>query len=155
MLCHNGEFEQQVLRQGETFTFEALDALLEQCYIDESQIQHLRPSTLEGCVVRVSDMVAYLGKDRQDAIDMGILKDYTLFDSEVIGAVNTSIIHNLTIDIVNNSYGRNYIAMSEDVFKDLKLAKASKLHIFIFNEGFARHRKYCRKHVRGYVLKSF
>ncbi len=135
VLCHNGEFEQQVLRQGETFTFEALDALLEQCYIDESQIQHLRPSTLEGCVVRVSDMVAYLGKDRQDAIDMGILKDYTLFDSEVIGAVNTSIIHNLTIDIVNNSYGRNYIAMSEDVFKDLKLAKAQNYEYIYFNEG--------------------
>lgn len=44
---------------------------MEACTADESTIKTLRPSTLEGCVVRVADMIAYIGKDRQDALAMG------------------------------------------------------------------------------------
>lgn len=62
VLCHNGEFAQQVLRMGDTADFAALDALVEACNADERTIKTLRPSTLEGCVVRVSDMIAYVGK---------------------------------------------------------------------------------------------
>ncbi len=72
VLCHNGEFAQQVLRMGDTADFAALDALVEACNADERTIKTLRPSTLEGCVVRVSDMIAYVGKDRADALDMGV-----------------------------------------------------------------------------------
>ena len=67
VLCHNGEFAQQVLRVGEPSGFDELDARVETCCADERAIKQLRPSTLEGCVVRVSDMIAYVGKDRQDA----------------------------------------------------------------------------------------
>ena len=38
------------------------DAKVEECYIDQSAIDRLVPSTLEGCVVRISDMIAYIGK---------------------------------------------------------------------------------------------
>ena len=64
VLCHNGEFAQQVLRTGSTASFDELDALVEACTADEGAIGRLRPSTLEGCVVRVADMIAYVGKDR-------------------------------------------------------------------------------------------
>ncbi|MBP5313342.1 MAG: HD domain-containing protein, partial [Eggerthellaceae bacterium] len=63
VLCHNGEFEVQKLRIGNTDCFEKLDELVQKCVNDEQNISSLRPSTLEGCVVRVSDMIAYLGKD--------------------------------------------------------------------------------------------
>ena len=35
-------------------------------HTDNDFHKKLRPNTLEGCVVRVSDMIAYAGKDRQD-----------------------------------------------------------------------------------------
>lgn len=135
VLCHNGEFEQQVLRLGETHTFDALDALTQACIDDEQTIATLRPSTLEGCVVRVSDMIAYLGKDRQDALAMGVIDSLDCFESGVIGKDNARIINNLTVDIVNNSFGRDHICMSEEVFADLKLAKRQNYEIIYLKEG--------------------
>ncbi len=135
VLCHNGEFATQRLGRGEVDDFQKLDALVAACNADERTIATLRPSTLEGCVVRVSDMIAYLGKDRADAIDMGVIDSIDVFDSSVIGKDNARIINNLTVDIVNNSYGKDYIAMSEDVFADLKLAKRQNYEIIYSHEG--------------------
>lgn len=137
VLCHNGEFAQQELKRGHVGTFEALDALVEECTADEHVISTLRPSTLEGCVVRVADMIAYVGKDRQDAMDMGALASLDEFDSTVMGKANAQIINNLTADIVNESYGRDRIAMSEAMFNDLKRAKRQNYEIIYNKEGLA------------------
>lgn len=137
VLCHNGEFAQQVLRMGDTADFAALDASVEACNADERAIKTLRPSTLEGCVVRVSDMIAYLGKDRQDAVDMGILRSLAPFESTVMGKGNAQIINNLTVDIVANSYGRDAIALSEGMFADLKRAKAQNYELIYGREGLS------------------
>ena len=137
VLCHNGEFAQQELKRGHVGTFVALDALVEECTADEQVISTLRPSTLEGCVVRVADMIAYVGKDRQDAMDMGALASLDEFDSTVMGKANAQIINNLTADIVNESYGRDRIAMSEAMFNDLKRAKRQNYEIIYNKEGLA------------------
>lgn len=134
-LCHNGEFAQQVLRLGDTETFEQLDSLVSLCTADVRQIKNLRPSTLEGCVVRVSDMIAYIGKDRADAIDVGIIGSHSIFDSTFIGRTNAQIINNMTVDIVNNSYRRDHIAMSEEAFEDIVLAKKQNYEKIYFKEG--------------------
>lgn len=134
-LCHNGEFCCQKLTLGEVSSFDQLDALVEACNADEQVIATLRPSTLEGCVVRVSDMIAYVGKDRQDALDMGVLPSLDVFESELIGTDNARIINNLTVDIVNMSYGRNHIAMSEAAFCDLKRAKRQNYELIYLKEG--------------------
>ncbi|MDO4182926.1 MAG: HD domain-containing protein [Coriobacteriia bacterium] len=134
-LCHNGEFAQQKLLVGTTSTFEQLDQLTEACTRDEQVIATLRPSTLEGCVVRISDMVAYLGKDRSDAIDLGLLESFDVFESTVIGKDNSQIINNLTVDIINNSYRQDHIALSQEVFEDLKLAKAQNSAFIYHKEG--------------------
>ena len=138
VLCHNGEFACQVLRMGDTHDFAALDALVDACNADERAIKRLRPSTLEGCVVRVSDMIAYLGKDRQDAVDMGVLPSFDAFETSVMGKGNAQIIHNLTVDIVNNSYGRDHIALSEAMFADLKRAKAQNYELIYGREGLSQ-----------------
>ncbi len=135
VLCHNGEFAQQRLVRGTCGSFQELDALVEACNADELTIKTLRPSTLEGCVVRVSDMIAYLGKDRQDALAMGVIDSLDVFDTNVIGTTNAKIINNLTVDIVNNSYGTGEIAMSEAVFADLKRAKKQNYEIIYLKEG--------------------
>lgn len=135
-LCHNGEFAQQVLKRGQTATFEQLDAQVEACAEDERAIKSLRPSTLEGCVVRLADMIAYLGKDRDDAIAMGVLDNLDCFDTEVIGRDNARIINNITVDVVNHSFGRNEICMSRAVFEDVKLAKRQNYERIYDCEGW-------------------
>ncbi|MCI8468775.1 MAG: HD domain-containing protein [Eggerthellaceae bacterium] len=135
VLCHNGEFAQQELILGDTATFAQLDDLVEACNADERAIGHLRPSTLEGCVVRVSDMIAYLGKDRQDALAMGVLDSLDVFESDYIGVDNARIINNLTVDIVNHSYGTDRIALSPEAFADLKRAKRQNYEEIYLKEG--------------------
>jgi dGTPase len=137
VLCHNGEFAQQVLQLGSTETFEELDALVTACEQESKTIKTLRPSTLEGCVVRVSDMIAYLGKDRNDALSLGVLDSLDCFECTVIGLDNATIINNLTIDIINNSYGKDHICMSPDVFKDVKIAKQQNNELIYEREGMS------------------
>ncbi len=134
-LCHNGEFAQQVLYTGSLASFDQFDQLVEACTRDESVIATLRPTTLEGCVVRVSDMIAYLGKDRLDALHMGVLSSLDCFDSQIIGKNNATIINNLTVDIVNNSYGKDVICMSEAAFQDVKIAKQQNNEYIYLKEG--------------------
>ena len=134
-LCHNGEFAQQVLSLGETKTFAQLDENVGRCISNAKEIKKLRPSTLEGCVVRVSDMIAYLGKDRADALDVGVIDSLSIFDSKVIGRSNAQIINNMTVDIVNNSYRCDHIAMSEAAFNDIVLAKRQNYEKIYFKEG--------------------
>ena len=134
-LCHNGEFCQKELCLGDTKTFEDLDGAVERCAKNAKEIKKLRPSTLEGCVVRVSDMIAYLGKDRADALDVGILDSLSVFDSSYIGRSNAQIINNMTVDIVNNSYRSDRISMSEAAFEDIVLAKKQNYEKIYFKEG--------------------
>lgn len=137
VLAHNGEFACQQLTCEPMDDFSALDATVESCIADESVIAHLRPSTLEGCVVRVADMIAYLGKDRADALAMGVLENLDGFESDYIGKENAKILNNLTVDIVNHSYGRDRIAMSQEAFEDLKRGKRQNYQLIYDREGFA------------------
>ena len=74
VLCHNGEYEQRVFELSDMGSFDQFDQTVEDCIATGySAIEHLRPMTLEGCVVRISDILAYVGRDRQDAIAAGLL----------------------------------------------------------------------------------
>ena len=134
-LCHNGEFAQKALRLGDTTAFEQLDDAVARCTADTKEIKNLRPSTLEGCVVRVSDMIAYIGKDRDDALAVKVIKSRNVFDTSYIGRTNAQIINNMTVDIVNNSYRQDHIAMSEEAFEDIVLAKRQNYEKIYFKEG--------------------
>lgn len=124
ILCHNGEFECQRYEPCGKIDFSVLDKNVSDCdKFGDSANRALVPSTLEGCVVRICDIIAYLGKDRQDARVAKIIDADTVFTTEEIGTENSEIINNLIINIVENSYGRNYISMSPTVFEDLKTAK--------------------------------
>ena len=90
--------------------------------------------TLEGCVVRICDMIAYIGKDRQDAITAKIINREHEFSSEIIGAANASIINNLTVDIIENSYGKDYILLSKEAYADLKTAKDENYKVIYKND---------------------
>lgn len=89
VLCHNGEYEQRVFELSDMGSFDQFDQTVEDCIATGySAIEHLRPMTLEGCVVRISDILAYVGRDRQDAIAAACFRPTLLM---MAGAVPTTV----------------------------------------------------------------
>lgn len=127
--AHNGELECIEYRPRPLESFEEFDELIESCYQDNNNIKKLVPSTLEGCVVRISDIIAYLGKDRQDAERAGIIEGNEDFDNGIIGRNNAEIINNLSVNIIENSYGKDYIKLDEKYFKALSEAKKQNFDV--------------------------
>lgn len=123
VICHNGEFEKQVLRTSGLNSVDGYDAMVNSCWEQGDEvIRHLAPMTLEGCVVRISDIIAYVGKDRQDAIRAGIAQEDT-FDDGLGGAYNAWALKAFVADVVEHSVGSAHIAMSEEGFEEMRRAK--------------------------------
>lgn len=130
ILCHNGEFLEGEYHPKKKTSEDFLKDY-EDTYTKEETISHLVPSTLEGCVVRLSDMIAYLGRDIDDAIMLGLLKREQLPESitNVLGNNNRDIINTIILDIIKHSENKNYIKMSTQVYKTMK-----ELKKFNYNE---------------------
>ena len=75
------------------------------------------PSTLEGKVVRLSDKIAYINHDIDDAIRAGILREEHIPQEyrEILGENTKTRLDTLIHDIVNNSQGKDDIIMSDRV----------------------------------------
>lgn len=80
-----------------------------------------QPVTWEGCVVKISDKIAYIGRDIEDAINLGFLEEKTKNDLVKMARANdervlntTVIMHNLIIDICENSTLEKGICFSSD-----------------------------------------
>ena len=131
--AHDGEMELCEYHPQPLNSFEEFDKQIEGCYLDKKNIKKLVPATLEGCVMRISDIIAYLGKDRQDAERAGIISNNN-FEAGTIGTYNAEIINNLIVNIVENSYGRPYIRMDEEHFEALKKAKADNYELIYKND---------------------
>jgi len=85
------------------------------------------PYTWEGCVVKISDKISYLGRDIEDAISLGILDEklkdlYKILQSkEVIN--NTVIINHFIWDLCENSTPEKGLCFSDETFNLLKEIK--------------------------------
>lgn len=123
VICHNGELELKEYRPVPYEDFALFDQKMEQCYTDTEAVKRLVPSTLEGCVVRVSDIIAYLGKDRQDAMKLGLFEEDPDYEISSIGTTNAEIINNMIVNIIENSYGKPYLCMEKDYYDAFSKAK--------------------------------
>ena len=119
---HNGEQELEEYRPVPLCSFEDFDRMIERCYEDRLYAAGILPSTLEGSVVRIADIIAYLGKDRQDAARVKIVNE-DAFVNEDIGSINAELINNLVVNIIENSYGKPYIKLDRRHFKALQASK--------------------------------
>lgn len=117
ILCHNGELELQEYRPKKKTTDDFLNDY-NNCYYVPKYVKTLVPMTLEGCVVRLSDIIAYLGRDIEDAEKLGIFnkKDIPKEISDILGTTNREIINSIITDVVQNSLNKNYICASNSVF---------------------------------------
>jgi dGTPase len=125
VLCHDGErFVGRLVPAG-PLTPASLDAKCERIDGGESVL----PSTMEGCVVRVADVIAYLGRDLQDAIEIGLIdrddEDLTAICRETLGiddyrAINWTVIDTLIKDIITESFGKAEVAFSDDAAEGVR-----------------------------------
>lgn len=74
------------------------------------------PSTLEGQIVRISDKIAYINHDIDDAIRSGVITEKDLPDEDlnILGYTHGDRINNLIEDLVNNSENKRQISLSEN-----------------------------------------
>ena len=132
--AHDGEMELSEYHPKPLDSFAEFDMQIEACFADKKNVRKLVPATLEGCVMRISDIIAYLGKDRQDAERAHIISNAE-FESGAIGSYNAEIINNLIVNIVENSYKKPYIKMDEEHFAALKKAKADNYELIYKNDS--------------------
>lgn len=120
VLCHNGEFLQDSYCPKNKSVEEFLDDY-NKCYVDPNYYKKLIPMTLEGCVVRISDIIAYIGRDIEDAIKLNVIshEDLPKNITSVLGDNNKDIINNIVLDLINNSIDKNYLKMSPNIYECL------------------------------------
>ncbi len=118
--CHNKQSVRVVERlekdgAGLNLTKEVRDGILNHQTKSE-------PNTLEGKIVRLSDKIAYINSDIDDAIRAGILREEEIPSrlTDILGKSTNLRLNTLVHDIVKNSEGKNDICMSKEVEEAMK-----------------------------------
>ncbi len=121
ILCHNGERLDGIYKPVHKTKEEFLKNY-EDAYLMHKKHVSFNPMTLEGCVVKLSDVISYSGRDLEDAIRLGVIEreDVPENITRVLGNTNRDIVNTLVLDVIRNSTGQNYIKLSDDVFHALK-----------------------------------
>lgn len=138
LICHCGEIDQQGIKPR--------DDVMDLYSIRRPGI--IQPYTWEGCVVKVADKIAYLGRDIEDArqyhiIDMCAYRSMReIVNTTLMGkgrhafrsgkAVNTTVlINDLIIDLCEKSSPEKGLCFSEEYFKFiLEIKKFNFAHIY-------------------------
>ncbi|MBQ8287677.1 MAG: HD domain-containing protein [Clostridia bacterium] len=150
---HNGEIECEEYHPQTLNTFEEFDRIIDRCYVDKEFMMNRMPSTLEGNVVRLADIIAYLGKDRQDAMRTGTV-DEGMFVNEGIGSINAEIINNLVTNIIENSYGKPYIKLDTKHFEALRQSRLDNYRMIYLNKSVSAQLSATVKPMMGEIYEK-
>ncbi|MBN2416241.1 HD domain-containing protein [bacterium] len=93
--------------------------------LDAVSDRQAAPLSFEGCSVRVADKIAYLGRDIEDAITVGLItrKDIPAVIKETLGTTNGEIIDTLVLDVVNESKKQDVISFSGERYELIRRLK--------------------------------
>ena len=97
------------------------------------------PATWEGCAVRASDRIAYLGRDLEDALQLGVISKSEIPDSVVkgLGDSNSAMIDTMVNDVIANAENNEEIGFSDKVheamleLKDFNYTKIYKSRVLM------------------------
>ncbi|MGE5397408.1 MAG: deoxyguanosinetriphosphate triphosphohydrolase [Chitinophagales bacterium] len=112
--------------KGLNLTWEVRDGIV--CHTGDAE-----PSTLEGMVVRLSDRVAYINHDIDDALRAAIIRlDQLPADClDVLGKGYSQRINAMVVDIINSSMDAPVISMSPEVSRVM-----NKLRDYLFEQVY-------------------
>ena len=127
ILCHDGEIHNRWLAPNPAKDFNVFEA--EAAAKKANPDATLIPMTTEGCVVRMADTIAYIGRDLEDAIRLGILERRDIPKSivRILGSTNGTIVYRLVTDVIQNSHQNHYLAFSPEISDALKALKKFNL----------------------------
>lgn len=149
IVCHCGETPDQEL--------EPRNEKLDLSKIDKKEVI---PCSQEGCVVRLSDRVAYLGRDLEDAIYGKFIKEAEIPSAikKELGQTNGEIIDTLVLDIIETSKRNGKLGMSDERFElVMKLYDFSIKKIYK-HTAIVRYQRYCQRIIKQlfeYLVKSY
>jgi len=99
------------------------------------------PASYEGCIVRVADKISSLGRDMEDAVELGIvsgdeipedaLKYLGITPSEVGDQFNRALLNRIIYDIVDTTNSKEEVGVSDEGFEYItKINEFSKRNIY-------------------------
>jgi len=103
------------------------------CVPEDIKSRSFYPCTWEGIAVRMSDKIAYLGRDLEDAMRLGIVKAQEIPEkvSRTLGGENSSMINTMVCDAVDNAGKKGKIGFSDPVYEAMvSLKKFNYEHIY-------------------------
>lgn len=117
------------------------------------------PLTLEGKIVSYSDRIAYLNHDIDDAIRAGVIKENELPKEciDILGENKDTRINNMILDIIKNSYDKNYVSMSnifENTMNDLRNFMFSNVYEDKTAKGEEFQAMHVVKELYGYYIEN-
>ena len=155
--------------RGLNLTFEVRDGIASHCgesysesrlepdrqkqhdQLEKLALAHGMPATLEGCVVRLADKIAYIGRDIEDAVRAGIME----FDElpaairSSLGSSNSEIINTLVIDIIANSRGQDAIILSPERGESMQQLLLDNVARIYRSDKINRYEKMARNVIEG------
>ncbi|MBD3314166.1 MAG: HD domain-containing protein [Chitinivibrionales bacterium] len=135
IITHCGEsFEQEVIPDRGRDLRE-LEEIIDRAY---------HPATLEGCLVRMVDRIAYLGRDLEDGLKAGLVRksDVPAVIARELGIDNGKIVGRLVNDTIANSLDTDTIRLSDEVFELMnKLKEFNYARIYRHEEVERKARK--------------
>lgn len=116
-LCHDGGMREGTIVPAFGKTWE--DHFREREEKRQDPHRNFTPMTLEGCLVKLCDTMSYVGRDIEDAISLGILSREQI-PKTLLGNTNREILSVLAQNMIEKSYGKEYISLSDEVYAALK-----------------------------------
>ena len=131
---HNGEVFQQVVRP--VFTIKDLSKM-------KTRSESV-PATWEAAVVRVSDQIAYLGRDFEDACRLSIIHAHDIPEQVVrhLGSTNASMIDTLVNDVIESSTVDTGIRFSDEIFSAVLAMKEFNYQNIYLSPMLAGYNRY-------------
>ena len=147
ILAHNGEILINKYRYNPEKRQEQFENDLYKALNEEDYSRKIIPMTLEAAVVRLSDIIAYIGRDIEDSIKIGIIKreDLPKNITSVLGDNNSKIVDTLIKDIIINSFEKPYLTFSDDVFSSLLQLKDWNYKNIYASEEANKHQEIVEK----------
>jgi len=138
ILCHDGEVHDRSLKPDPDKTFESLDR--DMVRKKEDPLYSFVPMTLEGCAVRMADVIGYIGRDLEDAIRLNMVRrtDVPGEIAGLLGNTNGTIVYRLVTDIIEQSHGQSCIMYSEAVSEALERLKQFNMERIYLNRKIKR-----------------
>lgn len=117
-------------REGMNLTYEVKDGIL-------NHSGSGFPETLEGQIVRISDRIAYINHDIDDAIRSGVISfdDLPKDAIKLFGESHSQRINSMVINMVENSEGKDIVSMDEEHTEMLNVLRKYMFQNVYLNEN--------------------